>query len=160
MEETLKFVSNADANKRVKELIDKGYAYRCLGCNKVYKVKRQEPYEDGHGGRFIDMCGSCGCDLFQPLQETTCLELKISPINGVLIFKEHHAKYCKCDVGEIWTGDAETECHTEFKLLEDGGDKKTYKCVKSGLKIIILKSTEEELHKPDELGSKFLRIPW
>jgi|GEM_PF-2623615 len=158
MEETLKFVLDADTNKIVKELIDKGYNYRCLGCNKVYKAKRQEPYEDGHGGRFIDMCG-CGCDLFQPLQEITCLEPEISPIDGVLIFKEHHAKYCKCNVGEIWTGHAETECHTEFKLLEDEGDKKTYKCTKSGLKIIVLKSTEEELNKPDELGSKFLRIP-
>ena len=36
---------------------------------------------------------------------------------------------------------------------------KTYRCCKSNLKLIILKSTESELNSPDELGSTFLRIP-
>ncbi len=43
-----------------------GYKYYCIACNKIYKEKRTERYEDGHGGRQIEMC-SCGCDLFDNL---------------------------------------------------------------------------------------------
>jgi hypothetical protein len=76
-----------------------------------------------------------------------------------LVFKEHHAKYCRCPGGEIWTGDSETECQPDFELLEEDSGKKVYRCSVSGLKIVILRSTEEELKNPDELGSTFLRIP-
>lgn len=158
MEETLRFVENKKRKEEIKKLLEKGYLFRCLSCNTVYKEKKQEFYNDGHGGRYIDMC-SCGCDLFQPLEEMTCLQVELEPVDGVLVFKEHHAKYCKCDNGEIWTGDSETECHPDFQFLEKKGDRKTYKCLNSGLKIVILKSTKKELESPDELGSAFLRIP-
>jgi len=46
-----------------------GYMHVCLGCHTVYKEKRQELYEDGHGGRYIDMC-RCGCDLFDTIEGT------------------------------------------------------------------------------------------
>ena len=38
-------------------------AKRCMGCGRVYKNSPTVEYEDGHGGRFLEMC-SCGCDLF------------------------------------------------------------------------------------------------
>lgn len=44
------------------EVIDAGYKYYCPGCNKVFKEIPKENYEDGHGGRQINMC-RCGCDL-------------------------------------------------------------------------------------------------
>jgi hypothetical protein len=45
------------------EAMADGYIWFCLGCNKAYKKKPTEQYEDGHGGRQLEMC-SCGCDLF------------------------------------------------------------------------------------------------
>lgn len=158
MQETLKFVPDEAEQQKIKELIEQGYKYRCLDCNTVFKELRQELYEDGHGGRFIDMC-RCGCDLFQKLEETSCLRREVKPVDGTLVFKEHHAKYCVCEKGAIWTGRSETECHPSFKLLEEEDGKKVFQCLVSGLKIVILKSTEEELKKPDELGSSFLRWP-
>jgi hypothetical protein len=50
------------------EAIAEGYIWFCLGCNKAYKQKPTEQYEDGHGGRRLEMC-SCGCDLFARLDE-------------------------------------------------------------------------------------------
>jgi len=158
MKETLEFVLDEERQQKIKELIEQGYRYRCIKCNTAFKEKRQEFYEDGHGGRFIDMC-RCGCDLFQRLDEISYLRVEVKPVDGTLVFKEHHAKYCKCEKGKIWTGDAETECWPDFELLEEKGDKKVYKCLKSNLKIVILKSTEDELKNPDELGSTFLRWP-
>lgn len=158
MEETLKFVVDEARQQRIKELMGEGYRWRCLKCNTVYKEKRVELFEDGHGGRSLDMC-RCGCDLFQKLSETTCLNVEVKPVNDTLVFKEHHAKYCVCDKGKIWTGDSETECKSDFEALQNTCHNKTYRCLKSGLKIMILKSTEEELTKPDELGSEFLRMP-
>lgn len=158
MEETLKFVVDEERQKKIKELMAEGYQWRCLKCNRVYKEKRVELFEDGHGGRSLDMC-RCGCDLFQKLAETTCLNIEVKPVNGALFFKEHHAKYCECGKGKIWTGDSETECRPSFKALRDREYPKTYRCSQSGLIIVILKSTKEELTKPDELGSVFLRIP-
>jgi len=144
--------------RRIKELIEKGYRYRCLACGMVYKTPRKEKYEDGNGVRFIDMCG-CGCDLFKRLEDIVCVKVIVKePVNGTLVFKAHHAKYCRCEVGEAWTGDAETECWAKFELLDDG-IRKVFICLKSGLKIVILKSTEEEMKNPDEAGSKYIRIP-
>ncbi len=48
------------------EAITKGYRYFCLKCGTVYKTIPTESYEDGHGGRMLDMC-RCGCDLFDRL---------------------------------------------------------------------------------------------
>lgn len=159
MKESIEFVPNQERQKKIEELIAGGYGYRCLKCNRIYKTSRREHYEDGHGGRYIDMC-CCGCDLFQKLEEVSCLDVEVQePVNGVLVFKEHHAKYCKCNVGEIWTGDSDTECWASFELLRDDDTEKTLKCSKSGLRIVLLKSTEEEMKNPDEVGSKFLRIP-
>lgn len=158
MKETLEFVLDREKEEKIKDLIKKGYRYVCVGCGRVYKEKRRELYEDGHGGHFIDIC-SCGCDLFKNLEELTCLAVKVKPVRKTLIFKEHHAKYCQCEKGEFWTGNAETECHAEFDLLEHKGNKKIFRCLKSGFKIVILKSTEQELNNPDELGSTYLRVP-
>lgn len=46
---------------------EEGYVWFCLACHKIYKEKRTEQYEDGHGGRKLEMC-SCGCDLFDKLK--------------------------------------------------------------------------------------------
>ena len=158
MQETLKFVTDEARQQRIKELMAEGYQWRCLKCNTVFKEKRVELFEDGHGGRSLEMC-RCGCDLFQKLSETTCLNVKVKPVDGTLVFKEHHAKYCECAKGKIWTGDSETECRPDLKVLRGKSYPKTYRCSESGLKIVILKSTKEELSGPDELGSVFLRMP-
>jgi len=50
------------------EAIASGKPYACLGCHSVYAVIPTEEYEDGHGGRLIDMCHRCGCDLFIDLR--------------------------------------------------------------------------------------------
>lgn len=52
------------------EAIAKGYKHYCLKCHKVYKEVPKQTYEDGHGGRLIDMC-RCGSDLFGLLEEFT-----------------------------------------------------------------------------------------
>ncbi len=159
MKETLEFVLNKELQQRIKELIEAGYHYRCLACGRIYKEKRQEYREDGHGGCFVNMCRCGDRDLFQKLEEVSCLDVRVKPVGRTLVFKEHHAKYCRCMKGEIWTGDAETECDADFELLEDKGDKKIFKCLESGLKIVVLKSTKEELKNPDERGSTYLIIP-
>lgn len=156
MEETIKFIVDEKRQKKIKDLLAQGFVSRCMGCGQFFKKVRREFYEDGHSGRFINMC-SCGSDLFQKLKEVPCLNVKVEP-GGVLIFKEHHAKYCRCEYGQLWTGDAETECFSDFELLDEEDDQKLFQCSKSGLKIIIWKSTREELENPDELGSTFLRI--
>jgi hypothetical protein len=46
------------------EAIAKGYVYYCLECRKVYKAIPPYTYEDGHGGRSLEACTRCGCDLF------------------------------------------------------------------------------------------------
>lgn len=159
VEESVEFVENPKRKEKVQKLIDEGYEYYCLKCHGVYKRPRREFYEDGHGGRRIDMC-TCGCDLFGRLEDVRCVSIKVKePEDGTLVFREHHAKYCKCHVGEIWTGDASTECWPNFELVRDDIVEKTFRCSKSGLKIVILKSTKKELEEPDEVGSSFLRIP-
>jgi len=55
--------------KKLEEWQEKGYNWVCMGCNTVYKQKPDMLYEDGHGGRFIDMC-RCGCDLFNTIDDT------------------------------------------------------------------------------------------
>jgi len=49
--------------RKLEQWEKEGYQWVCFGCNTVYKQKPQELYENGHGGRFIDMC-RCGSDLF------------------------------------------------------------------------------------------------
>jgi len=160
MKESVEFIRDEERWQKIQELIDEGFVHICLGCSGVCKNLPQIDYEDGHGGRSISMCPRCGCDLFKRIDQISPLVVKVGPpVDGTLVFKEHHAKYCKCDVGELWTGDAETECFAKFELLEKNDDGKTLKCRKSGLKLVILKSTEEELTQPDEVGSTFLRIP-
>lgn len=39
------------------------YNWICMRCDKKYVTKPGYEYEDGHGGRWIEMC-SCGSDLF------------------------------------------------------------------------------------------------
>lgn len=107
MRETIKFIPDKKREEKIKKFLKDGYRWRCLGCGLVSKDKRQEFYEDGHGGRFIDMC-RCGSDLFIKLEDMSCKIVKVQPVNGTLVFKEHHFKYCKCDKGEVWTGEAET----------------------------------------------------
>jgi len=52
--------------KKLENWRREGYQFVCIGCNTVYRQKPQEWYEDGHNGRFINMC-RCGCDLFHTL---------------------------------------------------------------------------------------------
>jgi hypothetical protein len=47
-------------------LVEAGAKYICLGCHKVYQRKPEQEYEDGHGGRDLEMCG-CGSDLFEDI---------------------------------------------------------------------------------------------
>ncbi len=89
--------------------------------------------------------------------------VKVKPIhNGTLILKEHHSKYCEClhagKLQEIWTGDGRRTCRAKFKLIKKERDARFVRCQKTGMIIIILKSTEKELKKPDEMGLKFIKI--
>ena len=139
-------------------MLQTGFRYICVRCHALHRKPRQEYYDDGHAGRMIDMC-SCGCDIFEKIENIPCLHVVVEPRDGVLVFKEHHAKYCKCSVGTLWTGDFSTECSPDFTLLASEKNKETLRCNKSGMTIVILKSTEEELRTEDALGSSFLRIP-
>ncbi len=78
--------------------------------------------------------------------------------NGTLVLKEHHLKYCECEKGEIWTGDGRPGCRANFKLIKTEGDAKFFRCQKTGILLIVLKSSEKELKKPDEMGLKFVKI--
>lgn len=163
MKETIRFIENKERKKKFESWLKEGYRARCVCCGRVYKNTPQKWYEDGHGGRYIVMC-RCGSDLFKDLSEVIahqCKTVEVKPVNGTLVFKEHHFKYCKCEKGEVWTGKAEFECNAEFKLefLKKDADKKVFRCPKSGLKIVILKSTSQELKGPDEMGSTYLRLP-
>jgi hypothetical protein len=52
-----------------KEAHKKGYKYGCLDCGRLFKNQvRTEQYEDGHGGRRLEMC-YCGCDLFMDFEK-------------------------------------------------------------------------------------------
>ncbi len=159
MQETLEFVVNEKKRDKIMELIGQGYSLRCLGCNEMYKDLPGEYRFDGHVERFFPECSFCGCDLFQSLKETVYLEASVKPKNGMLVFKEHHCHYCKCKFGKIWTGDAETECCAEFEILEEDEKQRVCKCLKSGLTIMVLKSSKEEMQEPDEMGCTFRRIP-
>lgn len=52
--------------KNLKKLREKGAKHVCLNCTKVYQKKREEVYENGHGGRLLEMC-TCGSHLFQDI---------------------------------------------------------------------------------------------
>jgi len=160
MKETIEFIDNQKIKEKIGELLTDGYRWQCLVCGLVYKNKPQEDYEDGHGGRSINMC-HCGNDLFGELKDISHKSVQVTPIDNMIVLKEHHFKYCKCEHGKIWTGDAETECWMmgRLSLIERTTNQKILECPKSELKLIILKSTKEELERPDEMGSKFLRFP-
>ena len=158
MKETLRFVPNPKCREGIEKLIKKRYRYQCFGCKGVFKKKRQEFFYDGHTRRLIDMC-VCGCGLFMELKDIVPSEVVVEPIDNKLIFKEHHAKYCRCHKGQLWTGRAETECWALCNFISEKNGKRTLRCIRSGLTIIILKSSEEELKSPDELGLTYLRIP-
>ncbi len=86
--------------------------------------------------------------------------VEVKPFNnGTFVFKQHHFKYCECSRGEVWTGDGKTGCRAKFEFIKKEGDKEFFRCRKSGLKIILLKSTERELKLPDKMGSKFIKLP-
>lgn len=50
------------------EALKEGYTVYCIGCNTPYRHTPTEQYEDGHGGRRLEMC-RCGCDLFANLTD-------------------------------------------------------------------------------------------
>lgn len=54
----------------LRELFDQGYTRVCIGCNTAFKPDKvpKPTYEDGHGGRRLEMCG-CGCDLIGYVME-------------------------------------------------------------------------------------------
>ena len=68
--------------KKLENWKKEGYQQICMGCYTVYRQKPTQWYEDGHGGRFIEMC-RCGCDLFDTIDGTICsLKRKISEIKS------------------------------------------------------------------------------
>ncbi len=87
-------------------------------------------------------------------------EVRVKSINnGTVVLKEHHLKYCECEKGEVWTGDGGRHgCRAKFKLVKVERDKKFLRCQKTGILLIILKSTEKELKQPDEMGLNFIKI--
>jgi ribosome-associated translation inhibitor RaiA len=52
--------------RKLEKWKEEGYRFVCLGCNTVYKRKPERFYEDGHGGRYIEMC-RCDSDLFDTI---------------------------------------------------------------------------------------------
>ncbi len=50
------------------EMLKQGYTCYCIACSTAYKQLPKEEQEDGHGGREIPMCSSCGCDLIADLK--------------------------------------------------------------------------------------------
>lgn len=141
--ETAKLIPNEKRKEKIKQLISEGYKYRCLYCGTWYKDYRQ-------------FC-KCGSDLFRDdkYELENCYNLEVSPHlrNGqnYLIFNESHVKYCKCNVGELWTGQAEYECGQLGKWEEINGPWtpfpmiKTYKCPKSGYNIEVHRCPQEEI---------------
>jgi len=65
-----------DSITLLEDLKIKGCNYVCLGCLTVYQEKPTQDYDDGHGGRLLEMC-RCGGDLFENIDETI-LRLKKS----------------------------------------------------------------------------------
>ncbi len=156
MKETIKFIPDKERKKKIKQMIKEGYRWRCGGCGIVYKDK-PKTYERGQDCD-IEIC-RCGSDLFTNLKEILekwWMIIKVKPIKKTIALKEHNFKYCKCKKGEVWTGDAETEClaDTNFKLIEKSPSRKIFKCPKSGLNIILLESTPKE-----KKNAGYLRIP-
>ena len=141
MKETIEFIPNEKQEKIKNDLLEKGYQYQCLKCGFFYKEKPQEAYVHGH----INMC-NCGCDLFRNISEIKCIKIKVFSVAGKIILKQHNFKYCKCEKGELWTGDAETECSPCFQDIKRFKKGSTALCPISGLKLVCLKSTQEELN--------------
>ena len=56
------------------EAIKKGYTCFCANCNTAYKKTPKEWYEDGHGGRYINMCKTCPCDLIVDMKTDELLK--------------------------------------------------------------------------------------
>ena len=74
LKETLEFVPNADKVRQIAELAAQGFSHVCLGCHKVYKSPPQESgCSGGHGFQSMDMC-RCGSDLFEKLENVSCLK--------------------------------------------------------------------------------------
>jgi len=62
-------IDTADISESIsnlKALHSRGAEYVCMGCKRVYSDIPSRFYEDGHGGRDIDMC-TCGSDLFDSI---------------------------------------------------------------------------------------------
>lgn len=157
IKETIEFVPETARVKKIKQLMKENYHWRCDGCGTVYKDK-PEIYERGQDCE-IPMC-RCGSDLFTDLREILekwCVIVKVEPVNNEIILKEHNFKHCQCKAGEVWTGDAETECNAPLELLVHRSDVKVYRCKKSGLKIVCLASTPSEMKK--EKSKAYIRLP-
>ena len=67
------------------------------------------------------------------------------------VFREHNLKYCKCEKGEFWTGQAEYECPRDIKEIRDQRLllSRIYFCETSGIYICVIKTnlSEQEEHK-------------
>lgn len=90
-------------------------------------------------------------------------EVRVQPIRNVVqILKEHHIKYCECfhrgKLQEVWTGDGRPTCRAKLRLLKKEGEKKKFRCQKSGILLIVLKSSEEEVKNPDEMNLPHIPI--
>ena len=61
-------VNAKDTIDNLMELERQGTRFVCLNCYRAYEKKPEEIYEDGHGGRYLEMC-PCGSDLFESIRE-------------------------------------------------------------------------------------------
>jgi len=69
MMKVIYLLTRKEAKTREKMLAE-GYRYYCIACHRVFKQPPTEQYEDGHGGRPLEMC-KCGCDMFANLKDGT-----------------------------------------------------------------------------------------
>jgi len=161
VKETIEFIDDVALEKIVNKALNEGYRFKCLGCGQLYKKKPQESYGNNNGKKSAPVCDECGCSAFIILKDIACKILKVKPDDGVLVFKEHHFKYCRCKNGKVCTGDDDSECSgiKDLKLIRETPDKKVFKCHLSELTIVILKSTKRELQKADEMGRKLILLP-
>ena len=128
-------ISFPDDKERKDSLLE-GYAYYCLGCGCLYKMNPgSEVKLDSDPG-----CVNCGGDRFGSLRK----DIVVFPRDEMIILKQHNFEHCRCYVGKLKTGKAQSECWASYNFEEFQFGRFAI-CPKSGLLLICLNSTQEEL---------------
>ena len=52
------------------DLKEQGARFICLNCYHAYEKKPKKLFEDGHDGRYVEMC-TCGADIFEDIKKFT-----------------------------------------------------------------------------------------